>query len=65
MKILCTGSNGQLGRHFRLLASESCHTWLFTDIDELDITSKEAVERFPLYLRRSFSAAAVGSGDAL
>ena len=46
MKILCTGSNGQLGKHFRMLASESSHKWMFTDIEELDITSKEAVERY-------------------
>ena len=43
MNILVTGANGQLGRHFRLLATRSCHAWTFTDIDELDITSPDAV----------------------
>ena len=44
MNILVTGANGQLGRHFRLLAPQSQHNWIFTDVDELDITSSEAVE---------------------
>ena len=46
MNILVTGANGQLGRHFRLLAPQSGHTWLFTDVEELDITSREAVEAY-------------------
>lgn len=46
MNILVTGANGQLGRHMRLLAPESAHTWLFTDVEELDITSREAVTAF-------------------
>lgn len=46
MNILVTGSNGQLGTHLRLLASQSGHRWLFTDVAELDITSREAVEAF-------------------
>ncbi len=46
MNILVTGANGQLGRHMRLLAPESAHTWLFTDVEELDITSREAVTEF-------------------
>lgn len=46
MNILVTGSNGQLGTHMRLLAPRSKHTWLMTDVAELDITSKEAVSTF-------------------
>lgn len=46
MNILVTGSNGQLGTHMRLLAPRSKHTWLMTDVTELDITSKEAVSTF-------------------
>jgi dTDP-4-dehydrorhamnose reductase len=46
MNILLTGANGQLGSHFRLLVPQSCHQWLFTDIDELDITSREAVDAY-------------------
>ena len=30
----------------RLLAPQSAHNWLFTDVAELDITSKEAVDAF-------------------
>lgn len=46
MNILVTGSNGQLGRHFRLLAPQSKHRWIFTDVEELDITSGEKVAAF-------------------
>lgn len=43
MNILVTGANGQLGTHFRLLAPQSSHTWFFTDVAELDITSPDEV----------------------
>lgn len=43
MVILVTGANGQLGRHFRLLARQSAEAWLFTDIEDIDITDREAV----------------------
>ncbi len=46
MRILVTGANGQLGRHFRLLAPQSGNDWLFTDVDELDITHREAVVEY-------------------
>lgn len=47
MNILVTGANGQLGTHIRLLAAASTkNQWFFTDIDTLDITSQECVERF-------------------
>lgn len=45
--ILVTGSNGQLGAEIRNLASGfSQFNFVFTDIDELDITSFEAIEKF-------------------
>ena len=46
MNILVTGANGQLGRPVRLLAPASAHHWLFTDVEELDITSREDVATF-------------------
>ncbi len=47
MKILVTGSNGQLGRALSKEASlYPDHQFLFTDVSELDITSAEAVKRF-------------------
>ena len=46
MNILVTGANGQLGTHFRLLAPQSQHNWFFTDVEELDITSVEAVKQY-------------------
>ena len=46
MNILVTGCNGQLGRHIQALAPRSVHRWLFTDVEQLDITSREAVEQF-------------------
>ena len=46
MNILVTGSKGQLGTHMQLLAPGSKHTWFFTDVAELDITSREAVLSF-------------------
>jgi len=47
LKILITGSNGQLGNEFRFLA-RSFHEYefIFTDIKELDITHGSAVESF-------------------
>lgn len=46
MNILLTGANGQLGTHFRLLAPQSCNRWYFTDVAELDITSKNSVDEY-------------------
>lgn len=46
MKILVTGSNGQLGNELKLLAQiHSELEFLFTDLDELDITSEVSVEK--------------------
>ncbi len=47
MKILITGANGQMGNEFRILEDEyQIHQFLFTDIDELDITDSNAVSSF-------------------
>lgn len=43
MRVLVTGGNGQLGCSLRLATAESRHHYLFTDIEELDITSAEAI----------------------
>jgi dTDP-4-dehydrorhamnose reductase len=46
MKVLVTGGNGQLGNELRLLAtSYPDMEFLFTDIEELDITRESEVER--------------------
>ena len=46
MTILVTGGDGQLGSALRLASAESCHSYLFTDVKELDITSAEEVNKF-------------------
>ena len=47
MNILITGTNGQLGNEMRVLSAQHTqHTYFFTDIAELDITSREAVAQF-------------------
>ena len=47
MNILITGANGQLGNEMRVLSAQHTqHTYFFTDIAELDITSREAVGQF-------------------
>ena len=46
MNILVTGSHGQLGTHLTRLAPTSAHQWFFTDVEELDITSWDAVNAF-------------------
>ncbi len=43
MNILVTGSNGQLGNELRLRVRQSVDHYLFTDVDELDITDAAAV----------------------
>lgn len=43
MNILVTGANGQLGSEIRNLAPLSGDRFIFTDVAELDITSREAV----------------------
>ncbi len=47
MNILITGCNGQLGNEMQLLEKQNPqHTYFNTDVAELDITDKEAVEAF-------------------
>ena len=47
MKILVTGSNGQLGREIRKLSLENdLHKFSFIDIDDLDLTDTEKVGVF-------------------
>ena len=47
MNILITGCNGQLGNEIKQLqAMYAQHTWFNTDVNELDITDKAAIERF-------------------
>lgn len=45
-RILVTGANGQLGSEMRKLGSVSPNEYIFTDVQELDITNKEAVMSF-------------------
>ena len=46
MNILITGANGQLGNEMRKVGSVSPNSYIFTDIDELDITDAQAVSDF-------------------
>jgi len=41
--ILVCGSEGQLGKCLRDIASQHDYIWHYTDIDTLDITDREAV----------------------
>ena len=43
MIILVTGANGQLGSELRTLSPLSDHKFIFTDVEELDITDRQAV----------------------
>ena len=45
MKVLVTGSNGQLGNEMRRVSAEVCsgHEFILTDVAELDITNAAAV----------------------
>jgi len=45
-KILVTGSNGQVGQELQFLANGSAHTFIFTDVSDLDITDYSAVNNF-------------------
>ena len=46
MNVLVTGANGQLGREMQRVGSLSPNNYIFTDLAELDITDKSAVEDF-------------------
>ncbi len=45
MNILVTGSQGQLGLELQAAAAGSRHRWIWTDVNELDITDREAVHQ--------------------
>ena len=44
MTVLVTGANGQLGSEIRIVAESSSDRYIFTDVEELDICSADAVE---------------------
>ena len=47
MNILITGCNGQLGNEMQLLEKQHPeHTYYNTDVNELDITNRQAIEAF-------------------
>jgi dTDP-4-dehydrorhamnose reductase len=51
VNILVTGSNGQLGSEIRAIAADFPHySFLFTDIEELDITDPDQVRKFVAHL---------------
>ena len=41
MNILVTGANGQLGNEMRRVSSTSSNHYIFTDVAEMDKTSRE------------------------
>ena len=46
MNILVTGANGQLGNEVQLLAPNSTNNFFFTDVTDLDISDKQAIQNF-------------------
>ena len=46
MNILVTGANGQLGNEMRIVSKNSSNRYFFTDVEELDICDKRAVDDF-------------------
>lgn len=46
MNILITGGNGQLGKSLQMETKDSDDNYIFTDVEELDITDPLAVEKF-------------------
>ena len=46
MNILVTGANGQLGNEMRIVSKGSSDRYIFTDVEELDITNRDAVMSF-------------------
>jgi dTDP-4-dehydrorhamnose reductase len=46
MKILVTGSNGQLGSELRLISTDyNKYNWVFTDIDELNLVELNSIKK--------------------
>ncbi len=54
MKILVTGSNGQLGLSLKEILKDTDIEAVYTDVAELDITNKEEVDRFVEDLRPDY-----------
>lgn len=46
MNVLVTGANGQLGNEMRIVSKGSSDRYIFTDVEELDITNRDAVMNF-------------------
>lgn len=46
MKIAVTGANGQLGKSLQKYQDKIQADWIFTDIDQLDITNELSVQQF-------------------
>jgi dTDP-4-dehydrorhamnose reductase len=46
MNILVTGAKGQLGSDLRDISGNYNHRFFFTDIEELDITRREAIQQY-------------------
>jgi dTDP-4-dehydrorhamnose reductase len=54
-RILVTGANGQLGSEIRFISGQSeIFTFYFTDIDSLDITDIQAVDKYMKEVRPDF-----------
>lgn len=45
-KIIVTGANGQLGSEIKTISGSYAHTFIYTDIDELDLTIRNDVFSF-------------------
>ncbi|MCQ2975279.1 MAG: dTDP-4-dehydrorhamnose reductase [Bacteroidales bacterium] len=54
MKILITGSNGQLGNEMRVVSKNDSNEYIFTDVCELDITNENSVNEFLLKEKPDF-----------
>ncbi|MBO7302485.1 MAG: dTDP-4-dehydrorhamnose reductase [Bacteroidaceae bacterium] len=55
MNILVTGANGQLGNEMRRLGAVSPNHYIFTDVEQLDITNADAV----MYVAKNYSIDAI------
>ena len=55
MNILVTGANGQLGSEMRRLGAVSPNNYIFTDVEQLDITNADAV----MYVAKHYSIDAI------
>ena len=45
MNILVTGANGQLGNEMRRVSSVSSNQYIFTDVAEFHITSRDSIRK--------------------